>query len=142
VVGYRFICLRGLRGSCPRSPTGSSSTNSDSDIVLDGITASQHHAEFRRENRTLQIVDVGSLQCVELPGEALVARRHPCIPQQRHAPGVPPTTDKFRDTFSGQGSPLQKPITPLSRKPSFVRTTVAADRVPRAVFETSAGGVR
>jgi len=77
VVGYRFICLRGLRGSCPRSPTGSSSTNSDSDIVLDGITASQHHAEFRRENRTLQIVDVGSFDgtCVnrELVDSAVLA---------------------------------------------------------------------
>jgi pSer/pThr/pTyr-binding forkhead associated (FHA) protein len=29
-------------------------------IVLDDITVSQHHAEFRRENRTLQIVEVGS----------------------------------------------------------------------------------
>jgi pSer/pThr/pTyr-binding forkhead associated (FHA) protein len=35
--------------------------HADNDIVLDDITVSQHHAEFRRENRKFQVVDVDSL---------------------------------------------------------------------------------
>jgi pSer/pThr/pTyr-binding forkhead associated (FHA) protein len=33
---------------------------SDSDIVLDGITVSRRHAEFRRDGETFVVVDVGS----------------------------------------------------------------------------------
>jgi pSer/pThr/pTyr-binding forkhead associated (FHA) protein len=35
--------------------------HADNDIVLDDITVSQHHAEFRRENRKFQVVDIDSL---------------------------------------------------------------------------------
>lgn len=33
---------------------------SDSDIVLDGVTVSRRHAEFRRQGETFVVVDVGS----------------------------------------------------------------------------------
>lgn len=33
---------------------------SDSDIVLDGVTVSRRHAEFRRDGETFVVVDVGS----------------------------------------------------------------------------------
>jgi pSer/pThr/pTyr-binding forkhead associated (FHA) protein len=33
---------------------------SDSDIVLDGVTVSRRHAEFRRHGETFVVVDVGS----------------------------------------------------------------------------------
>jgi pSer/pThr/pTyr-binding forkhead associated (FHA) protein len=46
-------------------PAGSAVTSAgrhaDNDIVLDDITVSQHHAEFRRENRKFEVVDVDSL---------------------------------------------------------------------------------
>jgi pSer/pThr/pTyr-binding forkhead associated (FHA) protein len=41
-------------------PVTSAGRHADSDIVLDDITVSQHHAEFRRENRKFQVVDVDS----------------------------------------------------------------------------------
>jgi pSer/pThr/pTyr-binding forkhead associated (FHA) protein len=33
----------------------------DSDIILDDITVSRHHAEFRRQEETFSVVDLGSL---------------------------------------------------------------------------------
>ena len=41
-------------------PVTSAGRHADSDIVLDDITVSQHHAEFRRENSKFQVVDVDS----------------------------------------------------------------------------------
>ena len=51
-AGSRFLLDR---------PVTSAGRYADSDIVLDDITVSQHHAEFRRENRKFQVVDVDSL---------------------------------------------------------------------------------
>lgn len=50
-AGSRFLLDR---------PVTSAGRHADSDIVLDDITVSQHHAEFRRENRNFQVVDVDS----------------------------------------------------------------------------------
>jgi pSer/pThr/pTyr-binding forkhead associated (FHA) protein len=50
-AGSRFLLDR---------PVTSAGRHADSDIVLDDITVSQHHAEFRRENRKFQVVDVDS----------------------------------------------------------------------------------
>jgi pSer/pThr/pTyr-binding forkhead associated (FHA) protein len=46
-------------GSCWISPSHPPA-GADNDIVLDDITVSEHHAEFRRENRKFQVVDVDS----------------------------------------------------------------------------------
>ena len=51
-AGSRFLLDR---------PVTSAGRHADSDIVLDDITVSQHHAEFRREDRKFQVVDVDSL---------------------------------------------------------------------------------
>jgi FHA domain len=51
-AGSRFLLDR---------PVTSAGRHADNDIVLHDITVSQHHAEFRRENRTFQVVDVDSL---------------------------------------------------------------------------------
>src|SRR5215813_5643300 len=51
-VGSRFE-LNGLTTSAGRHP--------GSDIFLDDITVSRHHAEFRIENGQFRIVDAGSL---------------------------------------------------------------------------------
>ena len=48
-AGSRFLLDRAVT---------SAGRHADSDIVLDDITVSQHHAEFRRENRKFQVVDV------------------------------------------------------------------------------------
>lgn len=50
-AGPRFLLNR---------PVTSAGRHADSDIVLDDITVSLHHAEFRRENRKLRVVDVDS----------------------------------------------------------------------------------
>ncbi len=50
-AGSRFLLDR---------PVSSVGRHADCDIVLDDITVSQHHAEFRREDRTFQVVDVDS----------------------------------------------------------------------------------
>jgi pSer/pThr/pTyr-binding forkhead associated (FHA) protein len=50
-AGSRFLLDR---------PVTSVGRHADSDIVLDDITVSQHHAEFRRENSKFQVVDVDS----------------------------------------------------------------------------------
>jgi pSer/pThr/pTyr-binding forkhead associated (FHA) protein len=50
-AGSRFLLDR---------PVTSAGRHAGSDIVLDDITVSQHHAEFRRENRKFQVVDVDS----------------------------------------------------------------------------------
>ena len=50
-AGSRFLLDR---------PVTSAGRHADSDIVLDDITVSQHHAEFRRENSKFQVVDVDS----------------------------------------------------------------------------------
>jgi pSer/pThr/pTyr-binding forkhead associated (FHA) protein len=42
-------------------PVTSAGRQPDSDIYLDDVTVSRHHAEFRRENGQFLIVDVGSL---------------------------------------------------------------------------------
>jgi pSer/pThr/pTyr-binding forkhead associated (FHA) protein len=39
----------------------SAGRHADNDIVLDDVTVSQHHVEFRREDRQFQVVDVDSL---------------------------------------------------------------------------------
>jgi pSer/pThr/pTyr-binding forkhead associated (FHA) protein len=41
-------------------PVTSAGRHAESDIVLDDITVSQQNAEFRRENRKFQVVDVDS----------------------------------------------------------------------------------
>lgn len=51
-AGSRFLLER---------PVTSVGRHADSDITLDDITVSLHHAEFRRENRKFQVVDVDSL---------------------------------------------------------------------------------
>jgi pSer/pThr/pTyr-binding forkhead associated (FHA) protein len=38
----------------------SAGRHADNNIVLDDVTVSQHHAEFRREDRHFQVVDVDS----------------------------------------------------------------------------------
>ena len=50
-AGSRFLLDR---------PVTSAGRHTDSDIVLDDITVSQHHAEIRRENRNFKVVDVDS----------------------------------------------------------------------------------
>jgi pSer/pThr/pTyr-binding forkhead associated (FHA) protein len=50
-AGSRFLLDR---------PVTSAGRHADNDIVLDDITVSPHHAEFRRENRQFQVVDVDS----------------------------------------------------------------------------------
>jgi pSer/pThr/pTyr-binding forkhead associated (FHA) protein len=50
-AGSRFLLDR---------PVTSAGRHADSDIVLDDITVSQHHAEFRRDDRKFQVVDVDS----------------------------------------------------------------------------------
>lgn len=51
-AGSRFLLDR---------PVTSAGRHADCDIVLDDITVSQHHAEFRRENGKFQVVSVDSL---------------------------------------------------------------------------------
>ena len=51
-AGSRFLLDR---------PVTSVGRHADSDIVLDDVTVSQHHAEFRRKNGDFQVVDVDSL---------------------------------------------------------------------------------
>ena len=51
-AGFRFLLDRSVT---------SAGRHADNDIVLDDITVSQYHAEFRRQNRTFQVVDVDSL---------------------------------------------------------------------------------
>jgi pSer/pThr/pTyr-binding forkhead associated (FHA) protein len=50
-AGSRFLLDR---------PVTSIGRHADSDIVLDDITVSQHHADFRCENGQFQVVDVDS----------------------------------------------------------------------------------
>lgn len=50
-AGARFLLDR---------PVTSAGRHAESDIVLDDITVSQQNAEFRRENRKFQVVDVDS----------------------------------------------------------------------------------
>ena len=42
-------------------PTTSAGRHPDSDIFLDDVTVSRRHAEFRQEEDSFQVVDVGSL---------------------------------------------------------------------------------
>ena len=42
-------------------PVTSAGRHADNDVVLDDVTVSEHHAEFRRKNGTFQVVDVDSL---------------------------------------------------------------------------------
>jgi hypothetical protein len=42
-------------------PTTSAGRHPDSDIFLDDVTVSRRHAEFRQDEDTFQVVDVGSL---------------------------------------------------------------------------------
>ncbi|APA99398.1 glycogen accumulation regulator GarA [Nocardia seriolae] len=42
-------------------PTTSAGRHPDSDIFLDDVTVSRRHAEFRQDDDTFQVVDVGSL---------------------------------------------------------------------------------
>jgi pSer/pThr/pTyr-binding forkhead associated (FHA) protein len=51
-AGARFMLDR---------PTTSAGRHSSSDIVLDDVTVSERHAEFRWDNDELHVVDVGSL---------------------------------------------------------------------------------
>lgn len=51
-AGSRFVLDR---------PVTSVGRHADSDIVLDDITVSQHHAEFRCEKGQFQVVDVDSI---------------------------------------------------------------------------------
>ncbi len=51
-AGARFLLDR---------PITSAGRHSGSDIVLDDVTVSGRHAEFRWENDELRVVDVGSL---------------------------------------------------------------------------------
>jgi pSer/pThr/pTyr-binding forkhead associated (FHA) protein len=39
----------------------SAGRHADNNIVLDDVTVSQHHAEFRRRDRKFQVIDVDSL---------------------------------------------------------------------------------
>ena len=52
-AGSRFLLDR---------PVASAGRHPDSDIFLDDVTASRCHAEFRRENGTFRIVDLGQPQ--------------------------------------------------------------------------------
>jgi pSer/pThr/pTyr-binding forkhead associated (FHA) protein len=67
-AGSRFLLDR---------PVTSAGRHADNDIVLDDITVGQHHAEFRRQNRQFQVVDVDSLDGTyvnrELVSSALLA---------------------------------------------------------------------
>jgi pSer/pThr/pTyr-binding forkhead associated (FHA) protein len=51
-AGSRFLLDR---------PVLSAGRHANSDIFLDDVTVSRHHAEFRLENSEVQVVDVGSL---------------------------------------------------------------------------------
>ena len=51
-AGSRFLLDR---------PVTSAGRHPGSDVFLDDITVSRRHAEFRRENDELHVVDVGSL---------------------------------------------------------------------------------
>lgn len=67
-AGSRFVLDR---------PVTSAGRHIDNDIVLDDLTVSAHHAEFRRSNGTYQVVDVDSLDGTyinrELVGSAALA---------------------------------------------------------------------
>ena len=51
-AGSRFVLDRSV---------SSAGRHADNDIVLDDMTVSQHHAEFRRENGNFEVADVDSL---------------------------------------------------------------------------------
>jgi pSer/pThr/pTyr-binding forkhead associated (FHA) protein len=51
-AGSRFVLDRSVT---------SAGRHIDNDVVLDDVTVSAHHAEFRRNNRTFEVVDVDSL---------------------------------------------------------------------------------
>lgn len=51
-AGSRFLLDR---------PVTSAGRHADNDIVLDDVTVSPHHAQFRRNNRKFQVVDIDSL---------------------------------------------------------------------------------
>ena len=69
-AGARFLLDRDFT-SAGRHP--------DSDILLDDITVSRRHAEFRRENGEFRIIDAGSLNGTYInrePVDSAVLARH------------------------------------------------------------------
>jgi hypothetical protein len=52
-------------------PVTSAGRHPDSNIVLDDITLSRRHAEFRRERGEFRVVDVGSLNGTYVNGEPI-----------------------------------------------------------------------
>jgi len=50
-------------------PVTSAGRDPDSDILLDDVTVSRRHAEFRREEGEFHVVDVGSLSGTYVNGE-------------------------------------------------------------------------
>jgi pSer/pThr/pTyr-binding forkhead associated (FHA) protein len=59
-AGSRFVLDR---------PSMSAGRHPGSDIFLDDITVSRHHAEFRSENCRFRIVDAGSLNGTRVNGQ-------------------------------------------------------------------------
>jgi pSer/pThr/pTyr-binding forkhead associated (FHA) protein len=49
----------------------SAGRNPRSDIFLDDVTVSRHHAEFRADRGELQVVDIGSLNGVYVNGQPI-----------------------------------------------------------------------
>ena len=60
LVAWLFARSAGSRFLLDR-PVTSAGRHPGSDVFLDDITVSRRHAEFRRENDELHVVDVGSL---------------------------------------------------------------------------------
>ena len=52
-------------------PVTSAGRNPDSDIFLDDVTVSRHHAEFHRDNGQFQVVDLNSLNRTYVNGKPL-----------------------------------------------------------------------
>ena len=54
-------------------PVTSAGRHPNSDIFLDDVTVSRRHAEFRRENDELRIVDIGSLNATYVNREPVAS---------------------------------------------------------------------
>ncbi|HEX9765283.1 MAG TPA: FHA domain-containing protein, partial [Nitriliruptorales bacterium] len=65
----------------------------DSDVYLDDVTVSRHHAEIRREGNQFRLVDLGSLNGTYIGGE----RRESVI---LHA-GVELQVGRFKLMYAG-----------------------------------------
>ena len=78
-AGSRFLLDR---------PVTSAGRHADNDIVLADITVSQHHAEFRRENRQFQVVGVDSSTAAMSTVNWSTRRCWPTVTRSRWASSV------------------------------------------------------